>query len=791
MKKNRQNQILLIHKHEPLIYAIRLILIASFILFPFLQFTAAARPGKKVVLQLKRKHQFQFAGYYAAIEKGYYSDEGLDVEVREYQPGTSVVDEVVTGKADFGISNSNILIHYINGAPVVVLASIFQTSPSALIARSENNITSPRDIAGKTIEINTKSSGSVEILAMLGLEGIKPSQYQVIEASQSLNKLLNHQTDASEIYLTNEPYFLDKFGIPYTIINPKRYGIDFYAECLFTRQELVRKNPKLVESFLNASLKGWEYALANPEEVAQIIQSKYKTTKTLDHLIYEAQRTKDFVLPNVVNIGHTNRGRWMQIMEILLQSGLINKTKPLDNFIYKLQKVVYTPIPSGWYYSLLALIVVGLILFHFWFNKRNGSKRQIIINELKQQIDGQKNELHHLNSQIEELIQRNNDLESFKESLLSNLSFEIRTPLNNIIGYSELLNDPKIRPTQALQFTKEINKSCRLLQNQIDNLVDLSKLESNQFQLVYQRINLFELMNTLQVILFNEIKLFDKEHIAIKSFIDENEIDFDILSDRNLFKSIFQRLINNAVKYTSKGYIEIGIKKAEKVNYLHFWIQDSGIGIDSEKAKTIFDKSELDEQSDGFGILHLGLPVVKRIVELLNGKIWLETAEGTGTTVNIEIPYTPINSSKSKPKQKASPFYIHQEPPKLTGKKILIVEDIQSNFILLNKLLDETGCTITHARTGEEAIKVFNEQPDFDLILMDLRLADMDGIEITRNIRSKSTKVVIVAQTAYSSGVKVNSSINAGCNDFITKPISRVDLYNILRKYLLREEYPG
>ncbi|HOK86339.1 MAG TPA: response regulator, partial [Tenuifilum sp.] len=230
-------------------------------------------------------------------------------------------------------------------------------------------------------------------------------------------------------------------------------------------------------------------------------------------------------------------------------------------------------------------------------------------------------------------------------------------------------------------------------------------------------------------------------------------------------------------------------RKSEKNGHLLFWIQDSGTGIEIEKSKTLFNRLNIEESRDGFGVLQMGLPVVKGIVDLLNGKIWVETAEGTGTTVNVEVPYTPIGSHKAKTYHKKSPFYIHQDPPKLKNKKILIVEDIQSNYILLSRLLEETGCKLEHAKTGDEALKKVENTPDFDLIFMDLRLADMDGIEITRQIRKKNTRVVIVAQTAYSSGVKVNMSIEAGCNDFITKPISRIDLYNVLRKYLVTDDH--
>ncbi|HBI80472.1 MAG TPA: hypothetical protein DDY04_00620, partial [Bacteroidales bacterium] len=138
--------------------------------------------------------------------------EDIDIELRELPQNSNVITEVLEGRAQFGVANAEILISYVNGAPVVVLAPIFQSSPAALVSRAERGIYGPQDIAGKIIEINAKKSGAVEVLTMLNLEGVKPSQYQVTETSLSLNKLLNNQTDACEIYLTNEPYFLEKFG---------------------------------------------------------------------------------------------------------------------------------------------------------------------------------------------------------------------------------------------------------------------------------------------------------------------------------------------------------------------------------------------------------------------------------------------------------------------------------------------------------------------------------------------------------------------------------------------------
>ncbi|KAB2871497.1 MAG: response regulator [Bacteroidales bacterium] len=733
----------------------------------------------KIVLQLKWKHQFQFAGYYAALEKGYYSDEGLDVEIKDLDIKTTAIDEVLAGRAHYGIANSELLVRYMNGDPLVALAPIFQSSPSALVVRENSKITTPQELIGKTIELDTKG-GANEVLSMLYIEGLKPSQINILESTLSLNNLLNSKVDATAIYLTNEPYFLDKFGIPYRIITPKSYGIDFYAECLFTSQHELRKNKSRVNKFIAASIKGWEYALKNQDEIAHLIQTKYKSTKTLDHLLFEASQIKNYIQPDFINIGHSNKGRWLHMVEVLSQSGIITETQSIDGFIYKPHETSNIP-----FYKYLIIISVSLVIFlltiylHCIFIKKLRIKNTAIINQQQQRIEQQELELNSLKYNLENLNKKTTELETFSDSLLANLSFEIRSPLNNILGYCELLNAPRIKAESSRQYSKEIAKSSRTLQHQIDNLIEFSKLEANQYKLVYQRINLYDFFNSLHIITLNELKLFDKEYITIKTSI-QDEINFDILSDRNILRSIFVRIINNSVKFTSKGYIELGCKKNSNSN-LHFWIQDSGKGISNQIISDIFSPfhNKTEKSTNSLG---LGMPIVKGLVESLGGRIWIETVEESGTTINITIPITPIGVRTITSKQ--TPHYIQQDAPELKDKTILIVEDIQSNFLLLAKMLEETGCKIIHSKTGEDAIKTFNSTPNIDLVFMDLRLADMDGIEITREIRMNNSSVIIIAQTAYSSGVKVNLSIEAGCNDFITKPISRLDLFNTLRKYL-------
>lgn len=732
---------------------------------------------QKITLQLKWKHQFQFAGYYAAKAKGYYSEAGLDVEIREFNGNNPPIEEVLAHRATFGIANSDLLIRYMNGDPLVVLAPIFQSSPSVLLVREESNIVTPKDLIGKTIELNIKNGGSSEIMAMLLHEGVKPSMFRGTEASYSLNKFLNGAVDAMEAYQSNEPYFLDKYGIPYRKIIPSDYGIDFYAECLFTTSDVIRHDQAMVDEFLHASLRGWDYSLKHPEELVRIIQNEYKSTRTTEQLLFEAGQVKKFIQNNIVDIGHSNKGRWLEITQQLLNVGLITQPKQLEPFLYNSSN--YSRNNRKLYLSLILGGIAGIILlylFHLRQFKRSRKGFNLAVSALKQEISHLNNQKYELEHRIDKLIEENNALNAFKESLLSNISFDIRTPLSTIVGFGELLQNHRLKPSQTIYYTREINRSGKLLQEQIDNIIEISKLDTKQKNLVYNRINPANFFYYIRQLLLRELKLHDKEHLEIRLSID-SELRFDILTDRILLKGIFIRLISNAVKNTTRGYIELGCRKINN-SYLHLWIQDSGSGIPQELQEIIFEPYNR-YQSENFG---LGLLIAKGYVEMLNGKIWIESDEGTGTSVNIELPFTPIGKRSALPEP-----IDYSIPPPMHGKTILIVEDNYPNYILLCKLLEGCGATIKHAKTGAEALELFNSTPTIDLIFMDLRLPDIDGIEIIREIRQVNKTAVIIAQTAYSSGVKINLSIEAGCNDFLTKPITPTDLNSTLRKFFPTE----
>lgn len=311
-----------------------------------------------IYLQLRWHHQFQFAGYYAAIEKGFYKQEGLDVKLRSGDPEHQPVAEVLSGNAQYAAGNSEVLYQRLQGKPLVTLAPIFQHSPSVLIALKSSGIRSVHDLLGKKVMLANKSEDA-DFLTMLLNEGIKPSQLDIIPSSYQLDDLISGKVDAFNAYTTNEPYLLQKNNIAYNIIDPIAYRIDFYSDIFFTSEEEVLNNPLRVDAMLRATLKGWRYAMDNPEEVIELLKTKYQVKKTRDHLRFEAAEIRKLIIPDLIQIGHINPERWQHMADTFVSAGVIPDDSNFDGFLYQKNK---NNLPD---WILLALLAVTILLIAF------------------------------------------------------------------------------------------------------------------------------------------------------------------------------------------------------------------------------------------------------------------------------------------------------------------------------------------------------------------------------------------------------------------------------------------
>jgi PAS domain S-box-containing protein len=291
---------------------------------------AAAEP---VTVQLKWLHQFQFAGYYAAQDKGYYRDAGLDVTLREARSGADPVQAVLDGKAQYGVGSSALLLRRAAGEPLVVLASIFQHSPVALVARHGDG-GKPRDWRGKRIML---APGNEELHAYLKQQNVDLDALHMLPHSYNLDDLINGKVDAMSAYTSEAPYVLDRSNVRYDILSPRAAGIDFYGDILYTTESELREHPKRAAAMRAATLRGWQYAMAHPGEIADLIRARYPNSHSREHLMFEAQQTIPLLEQRLIELGYSNPARWRAIADTYAGLGMMPSHFPLDGFLYQPQ----------------------------------------------------------------------------------------------------------------------------------------------------------------------------------------------------------------------------------------------------------------------------------------------------------------------------------------------------------------------------------------------------------------------------------------------------------------------
>ena len=355
-------------------------------LVPALFGLGQANAEQKVRLQLKWLHQFQFAGYYAALEKGYYRDVGLDVEIVEAQAGKDSQEEVLQGRAQFGISNSSLILQRSRGKPVVILASIYQHSPEVLLVRKDSGITRPGQLLGRRVMLGKHNE---ELLAYFKKLNLPFDSITRVEHSFRAQDLLDGKVDAMSAYVTDPLYSKEKLGSSLIALRPQSVGIDFYGDNLYTTEQQIAQNPQLVRNFRAASLKGWHYALQHPTEIIDLILRKYSQRLSRDSLHYEMQQSLMLLEKDLVEIGYTNPDRWTKIANTYAELGMVRSDMALNGFIYEEN----APVLPSWIYGafagafLLLMFSLSLITRYARITRRlrqERHSRQTLQNELKQ-----------------------------------------------------------------------------------------------------------------------------------------------------------------------------------------------------------------------------------------------------------------------------------------------------------------------------------------------------------------------------------------------------------------------
>ncbi|GAV20812.1 two-component system, sporulation sensor kinase C [Mariprofundus micogutta] len=339
----------------------------------------ANNDGEKVRLHLKWKHQFQFAGYYMAFEKGYYAAEGLNVELAEGGPSHSLMEELMQGQTQYIVADTGALLHRAEGKPVVVLANIFQHSPVILLMRSDQGVSykTPADLRNKRVMVQG-GYVTAATLAVLKKFGINESDYVRLPSSFDIQDLVNGNTDAFSAYSTNEPYLMKQMGIPFTMFKPHDYGIDFYGDALITSENEVNQHPERAAAFRRASLKGWTYALDHIDESVEVIQQKYNSQhKSTEHLLFEARAIRDLVFPDIVPVGESNRQRWKHLAGVFNGLGYQVDDINWDAFIYQAEPDVASALWIYRYWIAVALLcTLVLLLYVYTVQLRSGIRKR-------------------------------------------------------------------------------------------------------------------------------------------------------------------------------------------------------------------------------------------------------------------------------------------------------------------------------------------------------------------------------------------------------------------------------
>ena len=363
-----------------------------------------------------------------------------------------------------------------------------------------------------------------------------------------------------------------------------------------------------------------------------------------------------------------------------------------------------------------------------------------------------------------------------KSAFLANMSHEIRTPMNGILGFTELLKEQNLSGKEQQEYIELINKSGNRMLSIINDIIDISRIEAGLMKFNLAQSNVADQIDYIHTF-FKPEAAAKGLNLSVKNSLPRNQANIN--TDREKLYAILTNLVKNAIKFTKKGEIEIGC--AKKGGFIEFYVKDTGIGIPKERQNAIFERFIQADIEDSMALqgAGLGLSISKAFLEMLGGKIWVESEEGKGSTFFFTLPY----DNTKKIDNVAQSLSNADTKNNIRKLKTLVVEDDIISEILLEKAINKISKEILKAKTGVDAVNILRANPDIDLILMDIRLPELSGYKAVRQIREFNKNVVIIAQTAYGLSGDRKKAKEAGCTDYIAKPIIKEELLKLISKY--------
>lgn len=399
--------------------------------------------------------------------------------------------------------------------------------------------------------------------------------------------------------------------------------------------------------------------------------------------------------------------------------------------------------------------------------------------ELEKQLDELKEALDEKNQLAE--------LNKLKLNFLTNLSHQIRTKMNTIIGFSNLLMNPDINLKDKKEFINHINHTGNILLNLGDDIVDIAQIEVGEIKIIETECQINKILNDIHIS-FNKLRQAkNKDGLEIIYKTGISHPDFTILTDPLRLQQIISNLMENSLRFTDYGSIEFGYSLKGSANqnekeFIEFYVKDTGIGVPREKIKYIFDSIKISKEpyikkTNGLG---LGLNISASLVKILGGNIRIESEVSKGTAIYFTIPYKPI---KKTLKQKQS-IKSEQKKYNWDGKIILVVEDDDLNYCLIERMLQNTKAELLWVKNGKQAVDLCRNNSEISLVLMDIQLPELDGYEATRQIVKFRKNLPIISQTAFGMAGEKEKSLNAGCDDYLAKPLNAKKLLYTIEKHI-------
>lgn len=697
---------------------------------------ASVRAADAVSLQLRWEPQFQFAGYIVAKELGYYDEHDLDVDLRfAVQPGPkflSAVDEVAEGRATFGIGAVDIAYARALGRPLSIVSSVFQHSPIEIYTDADTSITRLSDLLKLRFSKGFQRNGpaEIELRALLRREGLDLNSVNVPETEgTAFDAFVAGDIDVYPGFSLATPWVARSRGIDLTSFSPRAYGIHFYGDSVFAREDYIREHPDVVRRFVEASLAGWRFALQNPERAIGLIVANYPRVNPVDDELgfnrFQADVVRQLVDFPAVELGNTSPDRWAAMVARLDDLGLIDDQKAMTALVLDPVQLELDKSRHGYQVLLIAIAAaVGVAVLGIGFALT-----------LRWQVKRQTAELMEANRRSEEARLAAEAADIAKSEFLATMSHELRSPLTSVIGFAELLGsrrDRDLPPDQVVSYANNIERAGKALLFLINDILDFAKIDANMLELDDEPFVLqYELANLPSQF---QIKAAENRTEICTNFSDLNR---SAKGDAMRIRQVISNLMDNAIKFSPGGQVCLLARTDARPDgklLLTVSVEDTGVGIDPNRIDRIFEPFRQADSSTSrtYGGTGLGLSISRAIARKMGGDVVVESAPGEGTTFTATFLLEDVTDLHAK--LVSSEKLAKRGGGRSFGKRVLIVDDLESNLDVAEALLQGLGCEVIRARDGAEAVqKAMTTSPD--IIFMDLHMPTLDGVAAAKKIR--------------------------------------------------------